>query len=83
MVDHDNLMAGHTPGKITVSGHASYYGAYCIDQVYSGTSDGSMDAFELDEANAARLELCWNSHDELVAMLRDCVDILSTHPDSY
>lgn len=31
------------------------------------------------EANAARLELCWNAHDDLIAVVQKLVDKLADH----
>lgn len=54
----------YTKGKLEVSGASLVTGDFCIAVI---EDDGGYEApLDEREANAARLALCWNCHDELV-----------------
>lgn len=65
--------ATHTPGPLTVEK------LYLIADGKGIVAD--LDASQFDDneskANAARLALCWNTHDELVAALRGALPYLA------
>ena len=53
----------HTPGKL----HTDDFGG-----IYVANESGELVTDNINEANAARLCLCWNAHDDLVAALKAC-----------
>lgn len=78
-----DTQTAHTPGKLKIDGSSSIchgHGDYgetldlkISNDLICGVSDGYNKPAEWQRANAARLVLCWNSHDELVAALNDCL----------
>lgn len=59
---------GHTPGTIEAVGVNLYAtGEVCLATTHNDDLQGSLEERGNEaEANAARLALCWNSHDALV-----------------
>ncbi len=60
----------HTQGKLEVK-EGSYL--YATDGSFVAKTTGNMKRYQdraTDEANAARLALCWNSHDEFIEALK-------------
>lgn len=67
-------MAGHTPGKLQLSPDG--IGIPLIDdseQVVTLVPVSVKRTPQAEWANATRLALCWNTHDELVAALEEVI----------
>lgn len=72
----------HTPGQVitTISGPvmAGYLQGHAIgslehNTLIAGVFSDVRGGPEVAAANAARLALCWNTHDEAVALLKECL----------
>lgn len=63
----------HTPGTLEVNTLAGtpYREVFCGDILIADTGCGPMVTTDEIEANAARIVLTWNLHDELLAALKD------------
>ena len=75
-----------TKGKLHVVpiGGARYLADEMGVQVCDMMLDGRPNEKEVHEciANAARLALCWNNHDNLVAIIQTVRDFLNDHQDT-
>ena len=76
-------MSGHTPGKM-IANVKGPEGTPIVDLTVNGITivhwtgfDACDLIYELQVNNAARLALCWNSHDDLVQSLRECLAIVT------
>ena len=65
----------HTPGRISFSAvdHAPVLHLYAEDDKHLFHGVRSL---EEQQANAARIVLTWNCHDDLLAALRECLELI-------
>lgn len=78
----------HTPGPWRLMRDSDHIFAHCDDEMF-GTAICSQPAEEYDHghaawaANAERIVLCCNAHDDLVAALMACLGRIESDIESY
>lgn len=68
-------MSAHTKGKLSVLTAERGFILTAKDGIYDVAVVRNI-GNEDNAANAARLALCWNTHDQLLEALEDCVEAL-------